>query len=128
MSRIRFLFTLAALVAAVAALLPASAGAEPKNEWPFTRPADPRILAQAVREHLVAPMPRGEPKNELPFTRPVSFPVARQSTVVRSSSASFHWADAAIGAAGALALVLATAAALTFARRSRRTGRPHPAL
>ena len=128
MSRIRFLFTLAALVAAVAALLPASAGAEPKNEWPFTRPADPRILAQAVREHLVAPMPRGEPKNELPFTRPVSVPVARQSSGAVSNSASFNWTDAAIGASGALAIVLATAAAAALAHRSRRAARPHPAV
>ena len=128
MSRIRFVVMLAALVATVAALLPVTAGAEPKNELPFTRSVDPRILTQADRENPAATMPRGESKNELPFTRPVSVPVARQSSGAVSNSASFNWTDAAIGASGALAIVLATAAAAALAHRSRRAARPHPAV
>ena len=70
MYRTRSLVLLAAQLATAAALFPTPAGAEPKNEPPFTRPADSRILEQAVNQGLSATVPTGEAKNELPFTRP----------------------------------------------------------
>lgn len=67
--RITTAFTTALLTAAIIA---AAAGAEPKNQWPFTRPLDNRILAQVVNSGASLAMPVGESKNEAPFTTRVS--------------------------------------------------------
>jgi hypothetical protein len=56
------------IVVLATAIFASAAGAEPKNQWPFTRPFDNRILAQAVDLGASLPMPIGEPKNEAPFT------------------------------------------------------------
>ena len=56
------------IVVLATAIFASAAGAEPKNQWPFTRPLDNRILAQAVNSGASLPMPIGEPKNEALFT------------------------------------------------------------
>ena len=57
------------VVAVFSALVAGAANAEPKNEWPFTRPTSSRILTQAASSGVVDATPMPEPKNELPFTR-----------------------------------------------------------
>lgn len=79
MYRKRLMVVLAAQFATAAALFPTHAGAEPKNESPFTRSADVRILQQAVHQNVFATVPAGEAKNELPFTRPSSSGAASQA-------------------------------------------------
>ena len=65
----RKIVVLATLVALVSAIAADAAKAEPKNEWPFTRPVDSRILGQAVRAGSVLDVaPAPEAKNEPPFT------------------------------------------------------------
>ncbi len=66
----RLLTALAVLAAT--AILAAAAAAEPKNQWPFTRPVSGRVLAQVVTTVRAATVPAGEPKNEAPFTTRVS--------------------------------------------------------
>ncbi len=66
----RLLTALAVLAAT--AILAAAAGAEPKNQWPFTRPVSSRVLAQIVTTVRAAAVPAGERKNEAPFTNRVS--------------------------------------------------------
>lgn len=56
-------------VALLSAVVAGAANAEPKNQWPFTRPVDSRVLSQSPTIRIVSPAPRPEPKNELPFTR-----------------------------------------------------------
>lgn len=68
MYRTRSFVLLAAQLVTAAALFPTPAGAEPKNEPPFTRPADSRVLEQAVHQSLSATIPTGEAKNEVPFS------------------------------------------------------------
>ena len=71
MSATRITTALGSVVLATA-ILASTAGAEPKNQWPFTRPLDNRILAQAVTSGASLTMPVGESKNEAPFTARVS--------------------------------------------------------
>jgi hypothetical protein len=52
-------------------VLAGSANAEPKNQWPFTRPVASRGLSQNFSRPAADPGPRPEAKNELPFTRAV---------------------------------------------------------
>ena len=66
------LLTALGVLAATAGLVVAAAGAEPKNQWPFTRPVTSRVLSQVVTTVRTAAVPAGEPKNEAPFTNRVS--------------------------------------------------------
>lgn len=109
---------LATLTAAAVVAPVASASGEPKNEWPFTRPVAARVPAQATSSVTPAPAPviNGEPKNEPPFTQSVAAP----SLAIRSGG--FEWADAGVGAAGAIGFVAIAlgAAVLTSSNRRRR--------
>ena len=136
---------LAALAAAALIAQGALAGGEPKNEWPFTRPADTRST-QAVRHSTSSnPVIQGEPKNEWPFTRPAdtrSTQGARHSTssnpviqgepkneppftrpviVVAGDRNGFSWRDSALGGLGGVGITLAGAGALLATRKSPRT-------
>ena len=48
-----------------------TANAEPKNEWPFTRPIRTHTLHQSIRHQAADIVATPEAKNELPFTRPI---------------------------------------------------------
>ncbi len=91
----------------------ASAGGEPKNEWPFTRHVGQRTTQAVVSTAQANPPIQGEPKNEPPFTRP--------ATVVVVSGHSFQWADTGIGAAAGIGIALSGLGALALARKSPRT-------
>jgi len=93
----------------------ASAGGEPKNQWPFTRPVGDRGTQAATPSRTtVDPVIQGEPKNEPPFTRPV--------TVVVKSGAGFSWTDAGIGVLAGLGI-----AASLMGLRSLTLKAPQPA-
>ena len=135
----RILITLAVLAAA-AVLVAATASAEPKNQWPFTRPVSTRVLAEVVTSVPAAAVPTGEPKNEPPFTDRFSAdpglavalhaistyyagpessatirPTAGSVTPVGSSSA-FHGARPTL--LGAVALALGVVGLAALRRRS----------
>jgi hypothetical protein len=123
-SRITVLATLAALVTAVAA---ATASADPKNQYPFTRPVGTRALVADVRSVAypdLAPVP--EAKNELPFTRIVGGGTGSSSsggttgTLIAGggNSGGVDWALVGWGLAGALTIAGGTAVALSRARLS----------
>lgn len=95
---------------------PALAGGEPKNEPPFTRPASDRAPTVVVRHQTLTQVPRGEPKNELPFTRPVGV----ATVVAGSSSGSFNWTDASIGAVVGLGLALTLVGGIVLLRGGTR--------
>jgi hypothetical protein len=103
----------AALAAASILSQSALAGGEPKNEWPFTRPAADRA-PQAAIQRPADPAIQGEPKNQLPFTRPAT-------VVVTGSGGGFGWTSGGIGAAAGVGVALAGAGALLVARKSPRT-------
>jgi hypothetical protein len=140
----RILVVLAAQFATVAALFPAVAGAEAKNQAPFTRPAERGIVTPAVREGrtpgvtpqttqgldpaiataIAAQAARqssgnvavGEAKNDLPFTQTSG----ETAGVVSTDDSTVNWLDVAL-AAGALGLVgvgVGTAAKRTNNRRN----------
>jgi len=121
----RLLTVLAAQFFIGATLFATSAAAEPKNQWPFTRPIDSRILAQDVVKRSATVPPVGEAKNEPPFTNPASAdpglavalyevehgqvaPQSRHRSAVKivpvldEASPGFNWLDASIGALAAL--------------------------
>ena len=81
---------------------------EAKNETPFTRAAISSSAAFGLS------LGTGEAKNQAPFTRSAT---RQPQTIAVHSSSGFRWADAAIGAAAAIALALAGAA--MFARTAR---------
>jgi hypothetical protein len=88
-SKLVILATLVALVSAIAA---GAANAEPKNQWPFIRPAGARALDQTARLSValgVAPTP--EAKNEMPFIRRIG---------ARGTSAAGQGSGVAFAAAG----------------------------
>jgi hypothetical protein len=125
MSASRKIVVLATLVAFVSAVAAGAANAEPKNVWPFTRPADSRVLGQAVRVSAavdVAPVP--EAKNQLPFTRRMAREGASASTgnsigTLAGSggdSGGVDWALVGWGFAAALTLAGGTAVALSSRR------------
>jgi hypothetical protein len=78
MSVAKKILVLAGLVAVIGCLA-GPANAEPKNQWPFTRPVESRGLAQTVNS-MVDSGPRPEAKNELPFTRPVVIVASTKAT------------------------------------------------
>ena len=110
-----------ALIGAAVLATSASAGGEPKNQWPFTRPVGARA-AQSVAPAKVTNDPpiQGERKNELPFTRPVGG--ARPATVVIQSDTGFSWTDAGIGLLAGLGLAATGAGVLSLAHKA-----PQPA-
>jgi hypothetical protein len=123
-SRISVLATLASLLVAFAAT---TASAEPKNQYPFTRPAGARALVADVRSVAypdVAPVP--EAKNELPFTREMGDGTGSTSTgggtgtlvAGGGNSGGVDWALVGWGLAGALTIAGGTAVALSRARLS----------
>jgi hypothetical protein len=117
MSFIRTIGLATATVAVVLAIVPiALAGGEPKNERPFTRPAAAQATATTIHSSGGG---QGEAKNEAPFTAPVT---DSAPTIVVNRADGFDWADAAIGAAAGIGLVLAAAGAvvLTGIPRTRR--------
>jgi hypothetical protein len=96
-----------------AALIAQSAFAgEPKNQWPFTRPAAARS-AQAAAHGATQrePQIRGEAKNELPFTRPVA-------VVVATDTSAFDWSAGGIGAVAGIGIALAGTGAVLVARKT----------
>ena len=103
--------TFVALLGAATLAASASAGGEPKNQWPFTRPVGDRA-PQAAAASRPAPQPviQGEPKNEPPFTRP--------ATVIVASDSGFHWADAGLGLLAGVGIAASGVGALTLARKS----------
>jgi hypothetical protein len=105
----------AAAALAVTAILAqtALAGGEPKNEWPFTRPAAERS-PQAAKHQPTDVVVQGEPKNEVPFTRPATI-------VVNGDAGGFDWTSGGIGAAAGVGAALAGAGAVLGARRFPRT-------
>ncbi len=135
----RILITLAVL-ACVAGLVAATASAEPKNQWPFTRPVSSHVAGEIVTSIPAAAVPAGEPKNEAPFVNRVSadpgYAVAlheisayyarpESSAAIRPTAGSatsvgagiaFHGTRPALLGAGALALGVIGLAA--FRRRS----------
>ncbi len=137
----RILITLAVLSAA-AVLVAATASAEPKNQWPFTRPVSSRVLAEVVTSIPAAAVPTGERKNGPPFTDRFSAdpglavalheistyyagpessatirPTGGSVTLVGSGSA-FHGTVPAL--LGAVALALGVIGLAAFRRRSLR--------
>ena len=112
-------------LAVVIGVLAGEANAEPKSQWPFTRTADPRALAQSAGRSIdVAPRP--EAKNELPFTRFVG--------TAGTTKGDRHGASAltlSVGGAGgidgplvawiAAAAAILTGGALVFLRSMRLT-------
>jgi hypothetical protein len=117
-----------ALVVLSAAVFAAASGAEPKNQWPFTRPLDSRTLALSLDAGVGDSLSAGEPKNESPFTARVSadpgLAIANRE-ITRYYAAAGTSARAASGASGPgleVALVFVFAAAglgglVLFARR-----------
>ena len=98
-------------VAAVAALVPGASKAEPKNQWPFTRPVAAHARSLAANEvghgasrYLIG---QGEAKNEAPFTTVV---------VTRSSGGGTDWIELTLGG---IALVLVAGVALGIVQLSR---------
>lgn len=83
------------------------AAGEPKNMPPFTRP-----VVHSVNSNLT-----GEAKNEAPFTAPVP-----ASPIVVAGN-GFDWADAAIGSAITLGLVIAGLGARVLLVPQTRVGR-----
>ena len=128
-----------AVLCAVAGVFAGAAGAEPKNEWPFTRPAGNRGLAQASRQQQSATsaVPAGEPKNEWPFTRKAGNRGLAQANRQQQSATNAvpagepknEWpftrkAGTTKLVAGGAALVFTIAGAgLLFGRGARRTNR-----
>jgi hypothetical protein len=111
MSSIRTIGVTIAAVAVVVAIVPvALAGGEPKNELPFTRPAAAHATTTTSHFNSVV---QGEPKNQAPFTAPAG---DSAPTLVVRTSAGFNWADAAIGAAAGIGLILAAAGAVILTR------------
>ena len=114
-------------LAVVIGVLAGVANAEPKNQWPFTRTADPRALAQSAGRSIDVAAPRPEAKNELPFTRFVG--------TVATTKSGRHGASAPLtlsggGAGGidgrlmawtAAAAAILTGGALVFLRSMRLT-------
>ena len=68
----KYILAALAVLVATAGLVVASAAAEPKNQWPFTRPVSSRVMGETVTAVGAAAVPIGEPKNEPPFTSKVS--------------------------------------------------------
>ena len=100
------------LLMAVLAQAAVAAG-EPKNEWPFTRPAVARASQAATHTpETSSPVIQGEPKNELPFTRPVEQP----ATIVVRGSSGFSWTDGAIGLLAGLGIATVGAGATVLGR------------
>lgn len=85
----------------------ASAGGEPKNEWPFTRSVGARATQVATQPRsTVQPAVQGEPKNEPPFTRP--------TTLVVQSGRGFDWTDAGVGLVAGIGIAAIGAGALSL--------------
>jgi hypothetical protein len=98
--------------AGAAVLGQAALAGEPKNQWPFTRPATVRSAQAAA--HTSArndPAIRGEAKNELPFTRPVT-------VVVANDTSAFDWSAGGIGLAAGIGVALAGTGAVLVTRKS----------
>jgi hypothetical protein len=116
---------LVAITAGVLAL-PVSAGAEPKNQWPFTRPANPRTLSAAVLQPAV--QVHGESKNQLPFTRVVGGRAVSNAVIAGQPAGTpvggTDWRDLGLGAVAGLALA---AAGLVFTRLGRHAVREQTA-
>ena len=140
--------TAAAGFAATAVLVQAaSAGGEPKNQWPFTRPVGNRTTQSATHSvSQLSPPIQGEPKNEPPFTRPIQsrtpqaagqgasqvdpliqgepkneLPFTRPATIILATDRRFDWTAGGIGAAAGIGMTLAGASGLTLARKSPRS-------
>jgi hypothetical protein len=126
----RKIVVLATLVALVSAVAAGAANAEPKNQWPFTRPVDARILGQSVRAGStldVAPVP--EAKNEPPFTDRVGIRVessgvgATTGTIAAGGghSGGIDWPLVGLGFVAAVTLAGGSAVALSSRRLSPRS-------
>jgi hypothetical protein len=103
--------TFVVLLGASALAASASAGGEPKNQWPFTRPVGDRTTQAAASSSSVQePVIQGEPKNEPPFTRP--------ATVIVQSSGGFSWTDAGIGLMAGIGIAASGVGLITLARKS----------
>lgn len=104
--------TLIVLLGAATLAASASAGGEPKNEWPFTRPVGNRATqAVASSSSVKQPVIQGEPKNEPPFTRPAT-------VIVQSSGGGFSWTDAGIGLMAGIGIAASAAGVAMLAHRS----------
>ena len=136
--------TFVVLLGASALAASASAGGEPKNQWPFTRPVGDRTTQAAASSSSVQePVIQGEPKNEPPFTRPVGNrttqaaastspvqepviqgerknepPFTRPATVIVQSSGGFSWTDAGIGLMAGIGIAASGVGIITLARKS----------
>ena len=108
-------------MAIVIGVLAGVANAEPKNQWPFTRTADARVLAQSVGRSVAVP-PRPEAKNEPPFTRVVVATTNSQRhgsaglSVASGDSSGIDWPLAAWVAVAAAILTGGTVVVLRSAR------------
>jgi hypothetical protein len=102
----------AALIVSGALAANAFAGGEPKNEWPFTRPAGDRTQAVIRSSHADVAI-QGERKNEVPFTR--------TAVIATANSAGFDWTSGAIGAVAGVGLALAGTGLVLTARKSPRS-------
>jgi hypothetical protein len=123
----RRIVILSSLVALLSTMIAGAASAEPKNQWPFTRPATSRVLTQAATNGLVDSAPMPEPKNEWPFTRIVGTRAtssAGAATVSNGGSGGIDWP-----LAGWASLVAVTLVGGGFALRRAALFRPrnHPA-
>ena len=126
--RIVVLATLVALVAVVAAGI---ASADPKNQYPFTRPVGTRVLGVDVVRAVAYPdlAPTPEAKNELPFTKQMDTTAAAVGTPTRrgagavfaaggGSPGGLDWALVGWGLAAVLTVAGGSAVALAHARLS----------
>ena len=110
-------------LAVVIGVLAGEANAEPKNQWPFTRTADPRAPAQSAGRSIdVAPRP--EAKNELPFTRFVGTAGTTKgdshgASALTLSGGGAGGMDRPLIAWIAVATAILTGGALVFLRSSR---------
>jgi hypothetical protein len=116
------------LLASVAIPAGALAGGEPKNEYPFTRQVDNRVVQAAGHTSVLAPAGQGEAKNELPFTRRVAgarqgstnaairgagepkneLPFTESMTAASvASGTGFSWIDAGLGTILGISLCVA---------------------
>ena len=128
MPALRRILVLATFVAVLGAVVAGAANAEPKNQWPFTRPVDSRSLSQSATNGIVDPAPRPESKNELPFTRRVDAGGTSSGGAVTPTAAGgsggIDWPLAAWGSLVAITLI---GGAFVLLHGTRLTTRNRPA-
>ena len=97
--------------------------AEPKSQWPFTRPIIDRVTPSAVAAaRLSLPDPAGEPKNDRPFTVPQDVRDHQQIKelvalfgspwAVPDRPRGFAWGDFAAGIGAGIGVILLLAGVL----------------